>query len=448
MSQVAMRELARQMVEKAQAKGANQSEAYGLDSKELSIDVSKGIVETMKLAEDRGIGIRVFQGGKMGYSFTSDLSDKALEATVDRALANARWTAEDRFRELPGKAGQYPDVRTYDPAIAGIPVEQKIELAKTIEATAKAVDPRIKIIERSSYADAEYTVTIINSQGVDVAYQGAYCGGYAYLVAEENGESQTGFSLSYGLSFDGIDPQKIGKEAAEKALRMLGAKPVSSRRAPVVFDPYVATQFLGVLAPSLTAEAVQKGKSLFAGKKGQPIASAEVTVIDDGRMEGRILSAPFDGEGVPTSRTVLIDKGTLQGYLHNTYTAAKEGAASTGNGSRGSFRGTPEVGTTNFYLQAGDRPPSELIGEIESGFYVTEVMGMHTANPISGDFSVGAAGLLIEQGQLTRPVRGVAIAGNLLDWLGGIDGVGSDLTFFIGKGAPTLRAKEMAISGA
>nr|WP_041314390.1 TldD/PmbA family protein [Heliomicrobium modesticaldum] len=442
-----MRELARRMVERAQAKGANLSEAYGLDAKELSIDVSKGIVETMKLAEDRGIGIRLFQGGKMGYSYTSDLSEKALEETVDRALANARWNAEDRFRGLPGKADRYPDVKTYDPSLAVVSVEQKIELAKAIEAAAKAVDGRIKIIERSSYTDTEYTVTIINSQGVDVACRGAYCGGYAYLVAEENGESQTGFSLSYGLSFDGIDPEQIGREAAEKALRMLGAKPVSSRRAPVVFDPYVATQFLAILAPSLTAEAVQKGKSLFAGKEGQPIAAPEVTVIDDGRMEGRILSAPFDGEGVPTSRTVLIDKGTLAGYLHNTYTAAKAGAVSTGNGSRGSFRGTPEVGTTNFYLQAGNCAPGELIGQIESGFYVTEVMGMHTANPISGDFSVGAAGLLIEQGRLTRPVRGVALAGNLLDWLQGIDGVGSDLTFFIGKGAPTLRVKEMAISG-
>ncbi|MBC9784916.1 TldD/PmbA family protein [Heliobacterium chlorum] len=442
-----MGELARQMVERAQSKGAQLSEAYGLDSKDLTIEVSKGVVETMKLAEDRGIGIRVFKAGKMGYAYTSDLTEAAIEATVDRALANAAFTGEDPFWRLPAKVDQYPQVDTYDPAIAQVSVERKIELAKEIEATARATDPRVKITERSSYQDAEYNVTVVNSQGIDATYRGAYFGAYAYLVAEEKGDNQTGFALSYGLHFDDIDPKKIGREAAQKAVRMLGAKSVPSRRVPVVFDPYVTTQILGILAPALTAEAVQKGKSLFAGKVGQNIASGKVTLVDDGRLPGRIQSAPFDGEGVPTSRTILIEQGQLNGFLYNTYTAAKDGAASTGNGSRGSFRGTPDVGTTNFYLEAGDVAPDNLIGQISSGLYVTEVMGMHTANPISGDFSVGAAGILIEKGRLTTPVRGVAIAGNLLEWLHRIDGIGNDLTFFIGKGAPTVRIKEMAISG-
>ncbi|KAB2951718.1 TldD/PmbA family protein [Heliorestis acidaminivorans] len=439
--------ITRKMVELAQQKGAEMSEAYGLDARELSIDVSQGVVETMKLAEDRGVGLRIFKKGRMGYAYTSDLDEKVLESTVERAIANAVWTGEDPYHVLPSKVEAYPHVDTFDPEISKTAVEEKINLAKEIEAAARATDERVKITERSNYQDAEYTVSIVNSRGIDASYRGAYCGAYAYLVAEENGENQTGFALSYGLRFSDIDPTKVGQEAANKAVRMLGAKRIASKRMPVLLDPYVVTQFMGILTPALTAEAVQKGKSPLAGKKDQIVASDILTLVDDGRLEGRIASAPFDGEGVPSSRTVLIEDGILKNYLHNSYTARKEGAISTGNGTRGSFRGTPEVGTTNFYLQAGQETQEGLMAGIDYGFYVTEVMGMHTANPISGDFSIGASGLLIEKGRLTTPVRGVAIAGNLMELLQNIDGIGNDLTFFVGKGAPTVRITSLPVSG-
>jgi PmbA protein len=228
---------------------------------------------------------------------------------------------------------------------------------------------------------------------------------------------------------------------------MLGAAPVATRKAVVLLDPYVATGFLGLIGPALTGEAVQKGRSLFAGKVGERVASDKITIIDDGLLGGGIASAPFDGEGVPTSRTILVKKGDLRGYLHNTYTAAKDGVQSTGNGVRSSFKGTPEVGMTNFYIEAGQIPVEQLIKDISSGIYVTEVMGMHTANPISGDFSVGVSGLLIENGELTRPVRGMAMGGNIIELLENIDAVGNDLHFFIGKGSPTLRVAQLTISG-
>lgn len=423
------------------------AEAYGLEAKELSIEVAGGQVETMTQAEDRGLGVRVFRDDRMGYAFTTDLTRVALQATVDRALANAAWTGEDVHHRLPGKAAAYPRVDTLDQVIGQTSIEAKIELAKTVEATAKAADPRVKITERSAYQDSEYTVSVVNSAGVDVAYRGAYLGVYIYLVAEENGDNQTGFAMAYSRRLAGIDPVKVGREAAAKAVRMLGAKPVATRRMPVVCDPFVTTQLLGILAPGLTAEAVQKGKSLFAGKTGQMVVSPLISLIDDGCLDGGIGSAPFDGEGVPTSRTVLIGQGRLNAFLHNTYTATKAGQVSTGNGVRGSFKGTPEVGTTNFFLEAGAQSPEQLLGQISEGLYVTELMGVHTANPISGDFSLGAAGLLIENGQLTRAVRGVAIAGNLLTMLNAVDGVGNDLTFFSSRGAPTVRLKELPVSG-
>ena len=268
------------------------------------------------------------------------------------------------------------------------------------------------------------------------------------MVAAEGEDQQTGFGLQYRLKYKDLDPKQVGEEAAEKAVRMLGAKEINTQRATVVLDPYVATNFLGLIAPALSAEAVQKGRSLFAGKVGKSVGSSLLTIIDDGAMEGGVISAPMDGEGVPAGKTVLVDEGELRGYLHNTYTAAKDGVQSTGNGTRGSFKGTPEVGTTNFYIAPGNTPRDQLLSQVDKGLYITEVMGMHTANPISGDFSVGASGLWIENGQFTKPVRGVAIAGNIMDLLNAIDCIGSDMTFFVGKGSPTLRIARMTISGA
>ncbi|HWI54368.1 MAG TPA: metallopeptidase TldD-related protein, partial [Desulfobacteria bacterium] len=256
-----------------------------------------------------------------------------------------------------------------------------------------------------------------------------------------------GFALKLTLNFRELDPLRIGREAAQKAVRKLGAATVGTQKAVIVFDPYVATNFLGVIAPALSAEAVQKGKSLFGGRVGQTVASDKISIIDHGAMPGGISSAPFDGEGVPTSKTVLVQNGELKGFLHNTYTAAKDGVTSTGNGTRGSFKSTPEVGTTNFYIEPGPHSPDDMLKDISSGLYITDVMGMHTANPISGDFSVGAAGIWIENGKLTKPVRGVAIAGNILELLKEVEGVGSDLSFFGSKGSPTIRIAKMTVSG-
>lgn len=440
-------DLAENVVSKARNRGVDQAEAFLIKSKDLSIDVSGGKVETLKLAEDRGLGLRVFRQGRIGFAYTSDLRDTAIDTIIDQAIANSDKTSQDEYNKMPEQSGDYQDLQLFDREIQQVPEEQKIEFAKTIENAAKQYDKRITITERASYFDAEYELYIANSLGINAGYKGGYCGCYADLVAEENGDNQTGFALKMSLKYKDLDPVKIGKEAAEKAVRKLGAQTIGTQKAVVIFDPYVATNFLGVISPALSAEAVQKGKSLFEGKIGQKVASSKINIIDDGALPDGISSAPFDGEGVPTSKTILVENGELKGFLHNTYTAAKEGVKSTGNGIRSSFKSTPEIGTTNFYIAPGNITPDELIKDISLGLYVTDVMGMHTANPISGDFSVGAAGILIENGKLTRAVRGVAIAGNILDLLKEIEGVANDLTFFGGTGSPTLRIAKMTISG-
>jgi len=444
---VAFISTARAAVAKAEQQGAEAAEAYICKAKELNIEVRGGRVETMKLAEDSGLGVRVIREGKTGFSFTSDLSPAGVDEAAGQALVNCMNLSEDPFQRLPKPGKAYEKMDIYDPGIKKASVEQKIDLARSMEDAARTFDRRVKVIESSTYQDGEALVTIVNSHGTELSYRGAFCGVYLALAAVEGDDSQTGFALDYTLRFDRLKPEEVGREAARRAVRMLGAAPVTTRRAAVVLDPYVATGFLGLIAPALTGEAVQKGRSLFAGKLGERVASSKITTIDDGALPGGIASAPFDGEGVATSRTVLIEKGVLKGYLYNTYTAAKDGVQSTGNGVRNSFKGTPEVGITNFFFEAGTEPVEKLLSEIKSGIYVTEVMGMHTANPISGDFSVGVAGLLIENGELTRPVRGMAIGGNIIDFLANVDGVGSDLKFFGGRGSPTLRVAEITISG-
>lgn len=440
--------LAQQVLAKSKEKGVSLAEVFMVDSEELTIQVARQRVENLKLAQETGLGLRVIVDNRLGYAFTSDLSERALDKVVEMALYNSRESISDPNWELPAPPpGGYHEMTLYDECIFETPIDEKIRIAQEIEEAARSFDPRVKITEKTAYQDSRYQICLLNSRGLQAAYRGSYCGGYAVVVGQDNDDNQTGFSMEYVLRFQDLDPGKIGREAGERAIRMLGAKTIPSARMPVVMDPYIVTSFLGVLQNVFSGEAVLKGKSFLKGKEGQQVANHLVTIIDDGTMPGKLGSSPFDGEGVPTSATTLVEEGKLKGFLHNSYTAKKLGLKSTGNAVRGSYKGTPEVGITNFYLKPGLVTPDEIIKDIRRGLYITDVMGMHTANPISGDFSLGASGLLIEDGEMTRPVRGVAIAGNLKDFLMDIDMVGNDLTFYVAKGAPTIRIRSMSISG-
>jgi PmbA protein len=435
------------VLKKVSSRGISLAEVFLTRSQDLSIDVSNRQVETMKLAEEIGLCLRLYHHNRLGFAYSSDFTDSALDQMVTQGVENAQITTQDEFYTLPDPVSSYPELELFDPQISQVSVEEKITLAQEIEDRARKYDPRIKITERCSYSDSVYQVTIMNSLGIWGHYQGSYCGASAFLVAEEGGDSQTGFGFQYKLKYRDLNSEVIATEAAQKAVRLLGAQSIKTQTMVTVLDPYIATNFLGLISNSFSSEAVQKGRSFFAEKINTQVASPLISIIDDGTRKGGIASAPFDGEGVPCQKNDLIDKGILQGFLYNTYTGAKEGKQSTGNCIRGSYKGTPEIGTTNLYIANGDTSKDELLKQADQGIYITDVMGMHTANPISGDFSLGASGLLIEKGELTKPVRGIAIAGNVFDLLFSIDGVGSDLTFFAGKGSPTLKIAKMTVSG-
>lgn len=435
-------------LEAAGAAGVDEAEAYLSRTRSLIVEVADQRVETLHQSTELGVGLRVFRQGRMGFAFTTDLSPEGLAATARAAAANAAATARDEFNRLPGVSPAEP-LDLVDPTVRERPTASKIEAAMAIERAAKGFDPRVTRVEKAAYTDGDYDVAVVNSQGVRVSYSGTSVSASISVVAEEKGSAETGWSFAFSHRADGIDVDFVGREAAEKAVQLLGARAVGTKRVNLVLDPLVAAEFLELLGPALSADAVQKGKSLFAGRVGEEVASPLIQVIDDGRLVEGAGAAPTDDEGVPTVPKVLIRDGILQGYLHNTYTAAKEGAGarSTGNGLRGSFRGTPEVRPSNLYLAAGTTSREKLLSEVEEGFYVTSVMGMHTVNPISGDFSVGAAGLWLEHGRFARPVRGVAIAGNLLELLKGVEAVADDLRFIGSAGAPTLRLAPITVSG-
>lgn len=439
--------LARRVMKTALKAGRLEAEVYLLDSRELSVEVADNKVENLKLAEEKGLGLRIIKDSTLGYAFTSDLSSKALDKVVEKALQNAGETPEDRYWQLTKPGMNYPKLNLYDENTFRISLEEKIELAKAIENAARKYDPRIVITEKAVYHDSQYHLSVFNTLGLAEGYRGSYCGGYAVVVAQDKGESETGFAMQYKPGFKDLFPDVIGREAGEKCIRMLGGKRIASARLPVVFDPYCMTSLMGLLLTPFSADAVIKGKSFFQDRIGKTVASPMLSIIDDGSMKDGLGSSPFDGEGSPTARTVLLDKGILRTFLHNNYTAHRLGAASTGNGVRYSYRSTPEVGLTNFYIEPGPLSHEKIIKDVAKGFYLTDLMGLHTANPISGDFSVGAAGLMIENGELTTPVKGVAVAGNLQEILNDIEAVGCDLTFYASKGAPTIRIKSLSISG-
>lgn len=439
-------EIANKAVQAAKKAGCSAAEAYILDSKALTIEVSNQKVETMKFAEDTGIGLRVFSNdNRVGFAYSTTI--EKIEDLARQALANSQKSFIDENNKLPKLAQKLMNMELLDKNIAAASVDDKISLAKKVEEAALKADKRVTRTERCVYQDAQYGVALANSNGLSTYYRSGYCGLYGIVLAEKDGDVQTGSGLKFSRTFAELDPEFIGREAADDATMLLGAKSIGTTKAALVLNPQVATSFFSILIPALCADSVQKGKSLFHGKMGKKVVSPLINLIDDGRLADGIASSPVDGEGVPTQRTHLIVNGKLNGYLYNTYTAEKDKVVSTGNGIRASFKGMPEVGPTNIFIQPGKITRKKLIDEVNDGFYITSVMGMHTANPISGDFSIGAAGVWIKNGKFAQAVRGVAVAGNILELFGQVDAVADDLRFYGSQGAPTIRISNITVSG-
>jgi PmbA protein len=305
-------------------------------------------------------------------------------------------------------------------------------------------------VESARYGDVLGSVAIASSSGVTGSFAVTHAWCVAVALATRDGESQVGYGVDAARALEDLDPGPVAEEAAERAVRMLGAAKPKTRTVPVVFDRMVAPSLVGVLLSGLSAEEVQKQRSLFADKLGERVGAEGLQLVDDGRLVDGPGAAPFDGEGVATRRTVLIDDGVLQGFLHNTATAARGRTASTGNATRASFKSTPGVSAHNIFLAPGTLDQAALLARAGEGLLVQDLSGVHSgANPITGDFSVGVSGLWFRGGELAEPVREATVAAHLLDILRGIEAVGSDLRFTTGSvGGSSLLVGQMTVAGA
>jgi len=448
--------LAADVVALAMKAGATDAEAVAREGDEFSVNVRMGEVETLKESGSRGIGLRVFHGKRSASSSTSDLTPDGIRQLVDGAMALVKFTEEDPFTGLPETTefgSLSGDLHLYFEDVYSLEGPERIEWARRAEAAALAADPRITNSDGGSFDAANGRMVLANSRGFVGGYRTSYAGvSAAPLAMDENGQMQRdGWWSSARRLADVETPESIGKEAARRTLRRLGARRVPTQRVPIVFAPEVARSLIGSVFEAASGDAIWRGASFLAGKLGAQIAAHFLTIVDDHTMQlptgaGGYGTSPFDGEGLPSRRTVVVEEGTLRSYLLNTYTARKLGLKSTHNASRG-LAGTPGIGCGNLYLEPGNLSPDEIIRDVQAGLYVTSLMGFGT-NIVTGDYSRGATGLWIENGHLTHAVEEVTIAGNLAQMLMNVSAIGNDLEFRSAVASPTLRIEGMTVAGA
>lgn len=442
-------ELARRIVAAACARGASAAECVIREGKELSATVRLGEVEQLKQAGGRSLGIRVFLGQRAASTYTSDFSWPAVEQMVASALAIARVASEDPAAGLPRpeELGQWPgDLGIYSPAAAAVDPEAGIALARRAEAAALAADPRLRNSEGGSFEAGEGRRIYANSLDFAGEYRRSTCSLSAVPIAEEDGKMQRDYWFSAAHDPAQLaSPEEVGRVAARRTLRRLGARKAPTARVPVVFDAPVARSLLDAIFSAVSGESVYRGASFLTGQLGQLVAAPGVTVVDDGPRHGGFGSAPFDGEGIAKRRTVVIQQGRLENYLLNSYTARKLGLPTTGNASRG-LAEAPGVGYGNLYLEPGADSPERLIRNIRQGLLVTEFIGSGI-NIVTGDYSRGASGMWIEDGAPAYPVEEITVAGNLKEMLRQIVAVGNDLEFRSAAAAPTLVIEGMTVAG-
>lgn len=441
--------LVERAIEAARRAGATDCDAVFVEGESSSSSVRLREVENVVLSRERRLGLRCFVDYRSAAASTADLDPGAVDRFAADVVAMARVVAPDPVSGLPDAsllAGELPDLALDDPAGLATSPEERVGLARRCEAAALDSDPRIVNSDGGGFSARSSRVAYASSRGFAGEYRGTGYTLWASPVAGENGGMQSGSWFDTRRSFARLeDPESIGRTAAERALRRLGARPVPTQEAAIVFDPQTAASVVGHVASAICGGALYRRTSFLLDRLGEAIASPLVTLVDDGRLPGGIASRPFDGEGTATRRTVVVEDGVLRSYLLDNYAAARLGLASTGSAAR-SVGDVPGASPTNFHLLAGATPPADILRSVERGLYVTSLSGFGV-NPVTGDYSRGASGLWIERGEVVHPVEEVTIAGNLLDMLRGIELVGDDLAPRTSVAAPTIRVGRMTIAG-
>ncbi|HUQ93430.1 MAG TPA: metallopeptidase TldD-related protein [Bryobacteraceae bacterium] len=440
---------AQEVIRLALARGANDAECTISLGSEFSASVRMRELETLKEASSRGVGVRLLIGQRVGSCFTSDLSKDGIGRMISSAIELANLTSEDPHAGLPDAdaLGSIDvDLQLFSDDIGELDTPARIQQAMEAEAAAFAVDPRIVNSEGASFGAYDGARYFANSRGFAGWYRGSSCSLSAVPVAKDGDSMERDYWSSIARSYQKLEkPSDIGRIAAERTIRRLNARKAPTQKVPIVFEPRTARSLLGDIFEAVAGDSIYRKASFLTEKIGEQVASDNFTIIDDATIPQLFGSQPFDDEGVPSRRTVVIENGVLKSYLLNSYTARKLGLKTTGNASRG-ITGNASVGHGNFYLKPGLDSREAIIGQVKSGFYITELIGSGV-NVVTGDYSQGAAGLWIENGELAYPVSEVTIAGNLKDMLRNVQAVGSDLEFRGSIASPTILIGEMTVSG-
>ena len=412
----------------AQASAGEQIEAYVSRGGETEVRVYEGQVEHFVSAQSEGVGVRVIRDGRTGFAYAGTLDPAAIDEVLAEARDNVAFGTVDEWAGLAEPDGVEPTPQSlWNDELAAFATDAKITLAKELERLTLATDARIRV-DDANYADAWGEVAVSTTTGIRETGRENGCYVQVSTLANDGDETQTGFGFSVGRRPDELDVERASREAAERAIRLLGATKPASKRLTIVLDPFVTAQFLGVISSTLNGESVVKGRSLFRDRLGERVAADGVTLVDDPTDARAYTATDVDGEGLAARRNVLIDGGTLRQFVHSSYSARRAATVSTGNAVRGGFAGSPSVGCLALQLQPGARSQAELVADIDDGLLVQSVSGLHSGvNPISGDFSTGASGMLITGGEVGAPVRELTIASTLQRMLLDIAEVGDDV---------------------
>ena len=433
------------------ARDGEQVEAFVARGRETEVQVFSGEIESLSSAESAGIGIRVVNGPRQGFAYAGSLDPDVVEETLEEARDNAGFATDDEFVGLAIPDGVVPaELDLWRDDLASFPTDQKVSLALELERAIRDGDPRIRQVQASEWGDAAVESAVATSTGIQASSRRTACYLSAYAVAGEGSDTQTGGGYSVGRSPSDLDLSKAAADAVERATRLLGAVKPKSEHVTVVFEPRITATLLAILAGTLDGESVLKGRSLFANRLGEEVSVPAVTLVDDPTDPDAYSATPYDAEGLATRRNVLIEGGVLRQFLYNTYSARRAGTSSTASAVRGGFKTAPGTGARALMLVPGELSPEQVLARVGDGLMVQSVSGVHSGvNPVSGDFSVGAEGVLIRGGALAGPVREFTIASTLQRMLGGVVAIGNDLERLPSSAAGvTLAVSDISMSGA
>jgi PmbA protein len=442
--------IATRACELAKKHGAGDAEVQVQAGGELTTKVRLGEPELVQEAASKALGLRVFRDHRAALTYTSDLSEAALDRFVADSVELARLSEPDELNELPPKellATSVPELELWDPSSLEVSAKDALELCKRGEAAARGFSDKVTNSEGATYSRVAGAGAFANTAG----FAGGFRGTYQSLVVEPicddaDGKKRNGFWWTADRFRGKLEePEAVGREAARRTVAKLGASKIDTGELPIVFDPESGRALLRLLFSVISGGAIYRKSSYLIGREGTPVASDLVNVVDDPLIKRGPGSRPYDGDGLPSRKNVVVDKGVLRTYLLDTYSARKLGRVSNGCAGRG-VGGAPHTTTSNFILQAGSSDPKQIVSSIDRGLYVTEMMGFGF-NAVTGDFSRGAGGFLIEKGKLGQPVTEVTISANLNDILLGIDAVGSDLDLRSSTACPTIRVRKMMVAG-